>query len=82
VDDTSEAPPYPEPVSAADTNARLWSEDWQVDLAQAIELQDLAAISALGTKALASGLVDAQPMAAQAREAWLDVQARLAGNDG
>jgi hypothetical protein len=68
-------------VSAADDNAQAWSQEWQVDLARAIDQQDLAGIQILGSRALGSGLVDAQPMAAQARDAWLKVQQQLAGQE-
>lgn len=65
-------------TSAAQDNAEQWQQDWMVDLAQATEERDLAAITALGNSALTSGLVDAQPMAAMARDAWAAVQAQLA----
>jgi hypothetical protein len=77
-DDTRPRPPYPESVSMADEQAQQWQQAWLVDLDQAQEANDLEAITQLGNKALTSGLVDALPMAAQAREAWLEVQARLA----
>jgi hypothetical protein len=68
----------PEGTSAADSNAEEWRQAWLVDLAQAVEQQDLAGITILANRALSSGLVEAQEMRGMAQDAWREVQQQLA----
>lgn len=64
-------------TSAGDVYAQEWAHDWAIDLAQAVEFRDLAAITELGNKALGSGLLGAERMAKKARDDWMTVHAVL-----
>lgn len=57
-------------ASVAEANEDRWAEDWVIDLEQAIDAKDLAAIGVLGSKASAGGRGDLVKMA---RLAWNDV---------
>ena len=60
----------PEPQPVAEANEEAWVEAWLIDLDQAIEAKDLAAIGLLGSKAATGNRRD---LVAQAREAWQSV---------
>lgn len=55
----------------AEANAEEWVNAWLVDLEQAIETKDRAAIGVLGSKAAAGNRRD---LVVKAREAWLEIQ--------
>ena len=57
----------PEPASVAETHAEAWVHAWLIDLDQAVDAKDLAAIGLLGSKAATGNRRD---LVAQAREAW------------
>lgn len=59
----------------AEANEEEWVNAWLVDLDQAIEAKDLAAIGVLGSKASAGNRRD---LVAQARDAWTEIQAASA----
>ena len=60
----------PEQQPVAEANEEAWVNAWLIDLDQAIEAKDLAAIGLLGSKAATGNRRD---LVAQAREAWQSV---------
>jgi hypothetical protein len=66
----------------ADANEASWVDAWQIDLAQAVEQQDLGLITELGNKALNAPLARVNELIDQARTEWTNVRDQLAAAAG